>query len=776
MFIQTLTADYKDEVKIGIVLDGARKQSTAFIDLLKEEIADLTSGEFEFEIPESKIIDGDWNINKIKSAIDQLLADKDIDIILALGVIASNDIAKRDQLNKPVIAPYIFDIILQGIPEKNGTSGIKNLTYIYIPFITTNTLSDFQNIVDYKNLAILLNNSYLEAIPGIEQWLQKFAENRGINLYTIKVEDSIDAVFQNLPAQVDAVYVSPLLHIYDTWFDKLIDEFKRRKMPSFSILGIEEVKRGILATNRPDIFPRVARRIALNVQRILLGEKPGEIPVFFAPGEQLTINMETARAINTFPKLSVLSEAELVYGEEVEAGQVLNLNTTVDEAIRVNLDVLAKISSVSAGSENIRLAWANLLPQLDISATGLLIDKDRAEASFGSQAERTITGSIRATQLIFSEPAWANLSIQKSIQNSRESELEQVRLDIGLAASNAFFNVLRAKTFEKIQKENLKRTKSNLGISRVREAVGSAGPAEVYRWESELANNRNAVIRAMTNVHLARIDLNRLLHRDLEERFIAAENNVYSQELMTTENIFHKYLDNPNFFSIFQNFLVEEGLKNSPELVAIEAIIKAQERTLSSATNRFWAPTLALQAEYSSILSKSGAGSEVTAISPGFSLPDDKSWNIALDLSFPLFNGTGKFATTKKAHEELEQLNLEYQSVAEKLEQQIRSTLYIASASFAAINQTKLAAQAANKTLQVIQDAYSQGMISILDLLDAQNTTLISEELASNAVYDFIIDLITAERAVGQFYFQMNEQQAQDYLNRLEAYLEESGF
>ena len=47
-----------------------------------------------------------------------------------------------------------------------------------------------------------------------------------------------------------------------------------------------------------------------------------------------------------------------------------------------------------------------------------------------------------------------------------------------------------AKAFENIQEQNLERTRSNLALARVRETIGAANPAEILRWESEIANNR----------------------------------------------------------------------------------------------------------------------------------------------------------------------------------------------------------------------------------------------------------------------------------------------
>ena len=484
-------------IEIGIIVDGSWQQNSEYIELIIKEINELTESEFTVLFPEDKIIVCDWSGNKVKSAVDKLLSDQDVDFILTLGVIASHEIAKRTILEKPVIAPFILDPEMQKIPQKEGKSGVKNLNYIHIPFTSRNTLSDFLNVVDFKNMAFLFNKVYLDVIPDLEVQIRSLTQSMGINFYPFPVGQSIKEVFTNFPEEIDAVYVSPLIHLPREEYKILISELINRKMPSFSLLGTTDVELGILTTNRPDIFPRVARRIALNIQRILLGEKPHEIPVYFSPGEQITINMETARSINIFPRVAVLTEAELINEEESGSGQSLQLEEAILEAVKSNLDIMAKKSFVSAGSENIPISRSELLPQLNISALGLLIDKDRAESSFGTQPEQTITGTLEATQLIYSEPVWANFSIQKSIQQTKLSEFEQLEYDIMLASASAFLNVLRAKIFERIQKENLRRTKSNLEMAIVRESIGTAGPAEVYRWQSELANNRNSVIRVL---------------------------------------------------------------------------------------------------------------------------------------------------------------------------------------------------------------------------------------------------------------------------------------
>ena len=54
--------------------------------------------------------------------------------------------------------------------------------------------------------------------------------------------------------------------------------------------------------------------------------------------------------------------------------------------------------------------------QVDLALTGVQIDNESARASLGQAAERTLTGSVQLSQIVFSEPAWANRSIQRRNQ------------------------------------------------------------------------------------------------------------------------------------------------------------------------------------------------------------------------------------------------------------------------------------------------------------------------------------------------------------------------
>ena len=93
----------------------------------------------------------------------------------------------------------------------------------------------------------------------------------------------------------------------------------------------------------------------------------------------------------------------------------------ISEAIDKNLDIAAQNKAVAASAENIALARSALLPQVSVSALGLLIDEDRAVASFGSQPQRTLTASADFSQLIYSDRAFTDFSVPKKFEFTGEA-------------------------------------------------------------------------------------------------------------------------------------------------------------------------------------------------------------------------------------------------------------------------------------------------------------------------------------------------------------------
>jgi len=367
MLLETLclaiasVAAQQNTIHVGVILDGPSERNAAMQREFQKQIAEFFSSEYDVRFTSENTLEGDWTVAGIKAAVDRLLADKDVEFILALGPISSNEIALRRNLPKPVIACAVIDAKLQGFPKKDGASGVKNLNYLDEAYSVTRTIQAFQEIVPFKKLAVLINPGVLAAIPQLHERVRQEVQAQGVQLEFVSITNSAAVALQALPADADAVYISPLLQLPAAEFDLLVAGVNQRRLPSFSYLGRAEVEKGVMVSYVPtDDLTRRARRIASNMQRILRGENAGSIPVDFSSASQLIINMATAAAIGFYPNWKTLTEAELINQEEVKAGRTLSLATSAREAVRVNLDLMVAGKEVESGKYEVKKARANL--------------------------------------------------------------------------------------------------------------------------------------------------------------------------------------------------------------------------------------------------------------------------------------------------------------------------------------------------------------------------------------------------------------------------------
>ncbi|MBD3257503.1 hypothetical protein GF377_03645 [candidate division GN15 bacterium] len=763
------------EVRIGMMKDGPWGKAEEVMSLFRQEILDILEGEFDVVFPDNAQLDGRNQADSIAGALNQLLADKTLDMVITVGPISSNLAGQRTDMPMPVIAPFVIDPEVQNVPLENGTSGVRNLCYVTSPWAVARDLEEFQEIVDFEKLAFMSSKVLAESVTELKQRMAAALIRQGFKAQVIRVGQDIDLALAELDDDVDAVYLGVLSHLPEASLDRLIDSLNSRKLPTFSMLGRLDVQRGVMAGTLPeDYFVRVARRTALNVQRILLGDQPGSIRVALPVDARLVINMGTARQVGVSPPWEVLTEAILINESRQEVSRALTLRSAVMEAVEVNLSLLAKQMEVSAGGAEVSKAWANLLPQVDVAGLYQVIDDDRAAASFGTQPEKTLAGQATVRQVLFSEQAWANVSIQKDLLRSREQELEAVRLDIIAATAQAYLNLLRAKTFEQIEKDNLRVTRQNLELAEVRQTIGTADQSEVLRWESQIATNRKSVIDANAQRNVAEIQLNRLLRRPMEESFSVAEPSLEDTDLLSADGRVFEYMSNPQSFRLLREFLEQEAVDRSPELAQLDRVIAARRRALTSNRLRYFLPDFSLQGEVVNIFDKSGAGSSSSGVGFGIEPPDDVNWTVSVVASLPLFEGGRLRANSRQTSRELEQLELTRSSAEDQVRQRIRSALHLTGASYAGIGLSRDAAAAADSTLSLVVDAYSRGVLSILDVIDAQNASLTANRAAANAVYDFLLDLIEVERAMGVFRVFATPADRAAFTERLETFYAEN--
>ena len=772
----------QDPVRFGIVLDGPSEVNARVVETFQAEITTVLEGEFEVHFSPAKIVTSDWTAAGVRAVVDRLLSDPEVDQVLALGALGSLEVARRGPLPKPVFAPVVFQPELQGVPietrrlalldpeqfETIQVSGVRNLSYMSIGTDLLGDIEAFRQIVSFDRLTVLILGAWRELGVDAASMLKKALTPANLSaIQFVPVGSSIEQALSEISADTEAVYVTPLPRLGQADFERLAQGLIARRLPSFSSTGKIDVVAGILATVGPeDETRRRARRVALNIQRVLLGEKPEALPVRYSRAERMVINMATARAIGVSPRFRILLDAELL-NQEVNLGvRTLSLPAVVRESSLVNLDLAAADRTVAAGKQTVREAKSALLPRFDLFGSARQVDGDRASFII---PENQLGVGLSGSQLIYSDQAWAGFGIEKNLQTLRIEERAELRLDVILQGSQAYLNLLGAQTVERLQRANLELTRTNLNLARSRVDIGVAGREEVFRWESQIAANQKSVLDAQAAQNQAVIEVNRVLNRPLEEVFRTVEATLDDPEIVCSFEDLRRYLDNPLGFGVFRDFMAGQAELASPELRQLDAGIRAKQRELTAAKRRFFLPDLTFGANV--------FGHRDHGIGTDFPFPglNNWDWTVQVEASYPLFEGTARYARQSRAEEELQELTLRRQATSQRVEQRIRLILESTNASFVGIELARSSAEAARRNLELVSDSYAAGVVDILRLLDAQNFALEADLVAANSIYGYLLDLMAAQRAVGRFDYYRSPQERQDFLNELGVFFARTG-
>ena len=771
------------QIVIGFVEDGPLSRPTFPIEVLAGEVSSLSGDELDISFPVDKQLNGGWTLSGIRDAIQRQLDDPDVDIVVTTGFIASNEAARFEDLPKPVIAMSVADLDLQEMPslrsDNRVVSGRRNFTYIARvsvaqysedAFAASNideTIDFFYDAVEFEHLAVLVDRLTIESIPRLSTVkAREVSERLGVETSVVSIDQSIAAAIAAIPADTDAVMVSPLLRLSPDDMRELANGLIERRLPSFSLLGRVELGYGLLLASggREEDLIRYARRLALNVQRIALGDDPGDIDIRIAEPQRLAINMQTAEAIGFYPRYAILADAEELFGGELAAGEPLALRDAMITAVEANLNLAVSAIDPMLAAADRQLARSQLLPQLGLAVRATQIDADRANPLF--QSERTNDALISGSQVIYSDDAAAQARIAAIFEHASILEYETAVLDTLQSAAESYLTVMRARAREQVQRSNLEVTRANLELARLRRSLGSSGRGDVLRWESQIATDRQNLVIAEADRRASLSAFNQILNRPKNQSFQPADTDVTNSISVFQDNRFRALIDNAAVWELFQNFMVEQTIDLAPEIARVDRLIQAQERQVTNSRRKYYIPDVSLSGSYGSILNRGGAGSDVSLVGV-----DDESWNVAVSASWPLFTGGLLRANLNRDRLSLRQLERTRAALAEQLETRTRVALHRASGSYPALEFSVEAAAAATENLALVTDAYRIGTMSVTDLIDAQNAALAADLRAADAGYVYLIDAVNVLRASGDFSLLLDNGSKEPWFQEVEAYI-----
>lgn len=757
----------QEPIRISLVSDNASAASDgdSFENAVQEEIQLLLRNrqKVSFDVQY-----GDFDPEAILKIYNDLFQNEETDIIIGLGALSGGILAQREAYPKPAIASIIIDQELQQIAKTDeGTSGIPNFTYVESPFNIVRDVEALHAVYAFDSLVVFGGSDLLTNLPFLDKLMTQIQEKLDFTYTVIPYTGAVASSVAAIAAQGDAVYTLPLFDEMSIEEGKeLFGQLNERGIPSAALLGEEYIAQGALlgyeaATN----LQRMPRRLAINVSKIVAGTNAAdlgvEMPIY---NENLLLNMEAARQSDIYPNFDLMATATLLNLNEIGTDRKLSLQGAITEGLQNNLGLQTVGFDPQIAEKDVGLARANLGPEITASTALSYIDETQVRQAFGAIGRLNWFLSGTLSQVIYSEPALANVAIQRLLQYSSEAAVKQNELDVILDISNAFLGVLQAESFVKIQNENVHVTKDNFDISKAKEAVGYTGATDLNRWTSELAQRNIDRNDANAQLKQAKFYLNQLLNRPIDEVFSVQEVSLADQVLMVMDERITDLIDNPGLIEKFADFLVQEAMSNLPELEQLDYGIAASERQQLSQKRAFYLPSLALTGQVDRTLGRYRGDIDKN-------IPLATQYSLGLALQYPILQGGKRRLNVQRTQLTIQQLQAQRADVRNQLELRIRSALEVAAASYARLALSREAADAAHKNFEIVQDSYSQGLSNITNLIDAQNADLQTELSAVNAVYQFVSDFLEVERSIGSYYFLSSPNDRDVFVQRLTTFL-----
>jgi outer membrane protein len=757
------------QIRVGVLIDGPAARENVSADALEHAAAEVYGDGLTLTVAPQNRLNGNWNVSALNAALDRLEADPQVDVVVTLGFAASHLVAHRAPLPKPTIAASVLDPMLQTFPIKSGASGRHNFTYVTTFNRVDDQVRTFHRIIGFSHLVVLADPLALDVVRELKIKATQLQATIGATIVLRPANNLTDAL-ANLPPGTDAVYVAPLMQLSGDDLRSLADQLVQRKLPTFSLLGRSEVEQGILLATSADTErnERLARRVALDIQRIVEGDDAANIEVAVASDERLVINMHTAQLIAFSPHWDDLTDAVQLAADDVQDQRPISLLQALDGAIRNNPTLRGSQLGADIAADQTRIARSALLPSLAANVSHTQIDASHANPLL--LAQRTSEAGGIAQLPIYRDSAWAGWSVSRYLAAAANEQARQELLDTLQQTATAYFGVLRVKSVESVRRQNVENTRQNLETSRAREAVGLSTRSDYLRWVAQMATARQDLLTAEANVREATVELGRLIHDDASHPLAVAEAGIDEPLKWIASPHTQRYLDTPAKWTVFREFILAQAHEYSPEVKRADELLAGQQREVTSARRAFFIPDLAAVGVASDQFSRGGAGSGRTPVTP-----NNSAWFVGIQATIPIFSGGALKARLSENRHQLRQLDAQRDATVDAVDARARSVLARIPSSYPAISLSREAAAAAQENYTKVADAYARGVVSITDLISAQDASLNAGLSQAQATFTFLIDFADTLRVSNSFDVLLDPQTREPWYNTVDAWFGSHG-
>lgn len=268
--------------------------------------------------------DKDSRVKTRAEVITRLNEKQDIDLMLALGTWAGQDLATNEH-HIPTIVGSTTDPVGAKIIVSPEDSGFDHIHAKVDPGRHRRQVRLFHQIFNFKTLGIVYEESLegrgFSAVDSVYEESEKLqfkvvkceAPFNGVSQQ--EAEERVNDCYRKLAKSVDAVYIVRHPGVNLKNLPNIIKPLIDSKIPSFAQGLSEEVEHGILLSISLANFSYIGDFYALTIAKIFNGAKPRQLTQVFQNPPQIAINLKTAQLIDYDPSVDIVGAADEIFTE-----------------------------------------------------------------------------------------------------------------------------------------------------------------------------------------------------------------------------------------------------------------------------------------------------------------------------------------------------------------------------------------------------------------------------------------------------------------------------
>ncbi|HEX7356518.1 MAG TPA: TolC family protein [Ignavibacteriaceae bacterium] len=423
---------------------------------------------------------------------------------------------------------------------------------------------------------------------------------------------------------------------------------------------------------------------------------------------------------------------------ETYSQKKISLNDAINLAVNQNSSVVKNSNSIITYQANIKNAYGNLLPNLNIGGgfNWQRISDDGGKTQidyFGnpqtigpSQIDsRNWSVSARGNVTLFDGLSnIASINKSKSDLEAAKLNLEKLKQDVILQTVNLYVQIVSYQKLLNFQQEDL--DYNNGLLDRVKEMYNlkMVSISDVYSQEAQSANSRVAFLQAKNNLEKAKINLISYLSLDISQ-------NYQFDSTITTAN--DSLLTN-----VKSEDLIEYALSNRKDLQSMRYQQESAQNQLTIARGGLF-PILTGNYGFSS-----------SAVQPS-DLMNRRIYSFGLSLNIPVFSNWNTETSIQSAEVQVKNNEEDLKTLESNIKSQVATAALDLQTARQQLDASNTALTATKESWQIKKESYRLGAATYLDLQLAYNNYLQAQYNKINNEYKYLFAQYTLLNVIGRY-------------------------